>query len=320
MVLSIIFIAIGFFLLVTGANFLIDGSTGIAKKFNIPTIIIGFTIVAIGTSMPELMVSTTAALNGHSDISVGNVIGSNMANLLLILGICSVIKPLKFKKETERIENFIILFATILLFYFANNMGNNIITRTEGIIFVACACIFIIYNIFMAKRKDEETLAELQKVNTQSLSVPHAILWIILGIVALKYGGDLVVNHASNIASLLGLSEKLISVTIISFSTSLPELITTITATLKGEVDMAIGDILGSQTFNIFLIIGVSAVLCPINYSIGYNIDMFFLILATIFFVLFPFEGKKHYMSRGNGAMFLTLYIIYISYCVLKIA
>ena len=320
MILSIIFIAIGFFLLVTGANFLIDGATGIAKKFNIPTIIIGFTIVAIGTSMPELVVSTTAALNGHSDISIGNVIGSNMANLLLILGICSIINPLKFEKETERIENFIILFATILLFYFANNMGNNIITRTEGIIFVVCAGIFIIYNIFMARRKDEETLAELQKVNTQSLSIPHAIFWIILGIVALKYGGDLVVNHASNIASLLGLSEKLITVTIISFSTSLPELITSITATLKGETDMAIGDILGSQTFNIFLIIGVSAILCPINYSISYNIDMYFLILATIFFVLFPFEGKKHYMSRGNGAMFLTLYIIYISYCILKVA
>ena len=170
----------------------------------------------------------------------------------------------------------------------------------------------------MSKQKSEETLLELQKVKMKEMSIFHSIFWIILGIIALKFGGDLVVNNASNIATIMGLSEKLISVTIISFSTSLPELITTITATLKGETDMAIGDIIGSQTFNIFLIIGISAILCPINYSVAYNIDMWFLLLATIFFVLFPFEGKKHYMSRGNGVIFLTLYIIYISYCILK--
>ena len=143
MFLNIIFIIIGFFLLIKGADYLVDGASGIAKKFNIPTIIIGFTIVAIGTSMPELMVSTTAALEGHSDMSIGNVVGSNIANLFLILGVCSIIKALEFQKETEKIENFITIFATILLLIFGNNMGNNIITRIEGVLLIICCILFI---------------------------------------------------------------------------------------------------------------------------------------------------------------------------------
>ena len=318
MLQSIIFIIIGFFLLIKGADFLVDGASGIAKKFNIPSIIIGLTIVAIGTSMPELMVSTTAAIEGHSDMSIGNVVGSNIANLFLILGICSIIKPLKFQKETEKIENIITIFATLLLLYFGNNMTSNIITRNEGVILIICCVLFIGYNIFMARRKKEDVILELQEYDGKRQTVLKSIVWIVLGIIALKFGGDLVVEYASKIAQMIGLSEKIISVTIIAFSTSLPELITSINATIKGETDMAIGNIIGSQIFNIFLIIGVSAILCPINYSFEYNIDMIFLIFGTILFALFPFIGKKHYMTKSNGIVFAIIYTLYLSYCVIK--
>lgn len=319
MVLYIVFIIIGFFLLIKGADFLVDGASGIAKKFNIPTIIIGLTIVAIGTSMPELMVSTTAAIEGHSDMSIGNVVGSNIANLFFILGICSVIKGLKFQKETEKIENFVTIFATILLVIFGNNRNNNIITRTEGAIFLICCVLFILYNIFMAKKRKADTLLEIDSSDTNNQSVAKSILGIIIGIVALKLGGDIVVKYASQIAEAMGLSEKIISITVIAFSTSLPELITSINATIKGETDMAIGNILGSQIFNIFLIIGMSALLCPINYSFEYNIDMCFLSFGTILFALFPFIGKKHYMTRSNGIIFIVIYIIYLAYSILKV-
>lgn len=319
MVLYIVFIIIGFFLLIKGADFLVDGASGIAKKFNIPTIIIGLTIVAIGTSMPELMVSTTAAIEGHSDMSIGNVVGSNIANLFFILGICSVINGLKFQKETEKIENFVTIFATILLVIFGNNRNNNIITRTEGAIFLICCVLFILYNIFMAKKRKADTLLEIDSSDTNNQSVAKSILGIIIGIVALKLGGDIVVKYASQIAEAMGLSEKIISITVIAFSTSLPELITSINATIKGETDMAIGNILGSQIFNIFLIIGMSALLCPINYSFEYNIDMCFLSFGTILFALFPFIGKKHYMTRSNGIIFIVIYIIYLAYSILKV-
>lgn len=315
---SIVFIIIGFFLLIKGADFLVDGASGIAKKFHIPTIIIGLTIVAIGTSMPELMVSTTAAIDGHSDMSIGNVVGSNIANLFFILGVCSIIKALVFQKETEYIENFVTIFATTLLLFFGNNNGNNIITRVEGFILLFFCVLFIFYNIYMARRKKDDAILEIQEISEKEISIIKCIFGIIIGITALKIGGDVVVKYASKVAEMMGLSEKIISVTIIAFSTSLPELITSINATLKGETDMAIGNILGSQIFNIFLIIGVSALLCPINYSFEYNIDMFFLIFGTILFAIFPFLGKKHYMTKSNGIIFVIIYCIYLTYSVIK--
>ena len=316
MFLYIIFIIIGFFLLIKGADYLVDGASGIAIKFNIPTIIIGLTIVAIGTSMPELMVSTTAALEGHSDMSIGNVVGSNIANLFLILGVCSIIKALEFQKETEKFENFITIFATALLLIFGNNMKSNIITRAEGIILIICCVFFILYNIFMAKKRKNDI--EIDTNKNEEISIFKSIFGIVVGIVALKFGGDIVVKYASEIAKVCGLSEKIISVTIIAFSTSLPELITSITATIKGETDMAIGNILGSQIFNIFLIIGVSALLCPINYSFEYNVDMIFLIFGTVLFAIFPFIGKKHYMTKSNGIIFVITYAIYLTFSVVK--
>lgn len=318
MVVYIIFIVIGFWLLMKGADFLVDGASDVAQKFRIPTIIIGLTIVAIGTSMPELMVSTTSTLKGHSDMSIGNVVGSNNVNLFFILGICSIIKPLAFKKETEKYDNVIAIFATILLAFLGNNGTPNLINRNEGIILLIGCISFILYNIIMSKKEKNKELIEMQSEN-KKISIPKAVFGITIGIIALKMGGDVVVKYASEIARIMGLSEKLISVTIIAFSTSLPELITSVNATLKGDTDMAIGNILGSQIFNIFLIIGVSSVLSPIKYSTEYNVDMIFLSIGTILFAIFPFTGKKHYMTRLNGIIFISIYIIYITYNIMKV-
>lgn len=318
MLLNIILIIIGFVLLIKGADFLVDGASEIAKKFHIPEIVIGLTIVAIGTSMPELVVSVTSALEGHSDLAIGNVVGSNIANMFLILGVCATIKPLVFKKETRLFEIPFTIFVTILLFFLCINGSNeqiNTITREEGIILLIFCILFIIYNLIMAKKGEEfskEDMIEIKTDEKKESAVWESIFGIVIGIVALKLGGDLVVDNSVEIAKLLGISEKLISLTIVAFSTSLPELITSIAATKKGETDMAIGNILGSQIFNILLIIGISALLAPISYSKSYDSNIILLILGTIILGLFPFTGKKNEMTRGNGILFILIYIVYL--------
>jgi cation:H+ antiporter len=310
MIVDLMLLILGFALLIKGSDILVDGASNVAQKFNIPTIIIGLTIVAIGTSMPELMVSVTSAVEGHSDISLGNIIGSNISNLFLILGLCSIIKPLIFKRQTRVIENPFTIFVTVLLFLLCINGGNNTITKIEGVILLTICVIFIIYNIIMAKKGNEFDKEILLDESNESML--KATIKIILGIVALKFGGDFVVNGASSLAGRIGITEKMISLTIVAFSTSLPELITSITATRKGQVDMAIGNIVGSQIFNILLIIGVSSVLHPITYSPSYNIDFIVLIIGTILFALFPYIGKKDEMTRKNGIIFLIIYIMYM--------
>ncbi|MBQ9658352.1 MAG: calcium/sodium antiporter [Clostridia bacterium] len=312
MILNILFLILGFALLIKGADILVDGASKIARKFKIPTIVIGLTIVAIGTSMPELMVSATSALEGHSDIAIGNIVGSNIANLFLILGICSIIKPLKFKKETKLIENPITIIVTLLFLFFCINQNNNTITKLEGTVLLILCGLFIIYNAIMAKKGNDFDNEEPAKENKND-NIFIAIIKVVIGIVALKFGGDFVVDSASKIAQMIGISEKIISLTIVAISTSLPELITSVTATKKGEVDMAIGNIIGSVIFNILLIIGTSAVIQPIIYSASYNWDFIVLIVGTILFALFPFIGPKDEMSREDGIIFLTIYILYMA-------
>ena len=231
MIINILLIIFGFFLLIKGADILVDGSSNIAKKFHIPEIVIGLTIVAIGTSMPELMVSLNASIKGLSDISVGNVIGSNLANLLLILGVTSIIKPLVFKRETKLIESPFTLFITILFFIFANYsiFGDiNVISRGEGIVLLFLCVLFIIYNLIMAKKGNEfdREKVKINKKEEKKINILKSLIMIIIGIIGLKFGGDFVVENVRELAISFGISEKLVSLTIVAFSTSLPELIT----------------------------------------------------------------------------------------------
>lgn len=311
MIAHIILIIVGFILLIKGADFLVEGSSKIAKKFRIPEIIIGLTIVSIGTSMPELFVSITSAIDGYPDMAVGNVVGSNLCNLLLILGLSAIIKPIEFKRETRLIEIPITLAVTVIFFVLCN-IGADI-TRTEGIILAVLFLLFIIYTIVMARKGEKfEKKDALIKVEPNG-KVLKSIFYILLGVVGLKIGGDFVVEHSVTIAEAVGISEKVISLTIIAIGTSLPELVTSVTAAFKGDSDIAIGNILGSNIFNILLILGVSAIITPIKYSMSYNNQILVLIIGTILLALFPFIGAKNKMTRTNGFSYLIIYAIYMA-------
>lgn len=314
MFVSIVLIIIGFVLLIKGADFLVEGSSNVAKRFHIPEIIIGLTIISIGTSMPELFVSITSALDGYPDMAIGNVIGSNIVNLLFILGLSSIIKSVAFKRKTRLIEIPICLFVSIA-FMIICNIGQDV-SRLDGIILIALFILFIIYTIVMAFKGEafdkEEDNAEEEKEEEKKGSTLKDILFIVLGIVALKVGGDLAVDNAVNVAKILGLSEKIISITILAIGTSLPELVTSVSAAIKGKSDIAIGNILGSNIFNMLLIIGTSSLIKPIVYNMSYNKDLIILIAATTILSLFPLIPPKNKMSRMNGFIYVIMYLGYM--------
>ena len=309
MIVEIVLILIGFLMLIKGADILVDGSSAIAKKMRISEIIIGLTIVSIGTSMPELFVSTSSALQGLSDISIGNVIGSNICNLLLILGLSAIISPVKFQKETIKIENPMSILLTLIFFAICNI--NQDVSRIEGCILIVLFIGFLIYTIIMGKKSQDEVILQLALEETKKISVFKNVLLIILGVAVLKVGGDLVVENAKLVATALNVSEKIIGLTIVAIGTSLPELVTSVTAAIKGDSDIAIGNIIGSNIFNMLLIIGVASVINPITYNITYNFQIIILFVAMILLLIFPFIKPKEVMSRWNGIIFLLLYIFY---------
>lgn len=310
MFLSAILIIIGFVLLIVGADLLVDGASGIAKKFHIPEIIIGLTIVSIGTSMPELFVSITSAIDGYSDMALGNVIGSNLSNLLLILGLSALIRPVVFQKETRIYEIPMCLIFTIIFIILCNT--SNTISRPESIILLALFILFIGYTIYMGKRESQKEILEIKTEETKNNNTIKNILLVILGIIGLKIGGDLAVNNAVKVAQYFNISEKIISLTILAVGTSLPELMTSVTAAIKGNSDIAIGNIIGSNIFNMLLIIGVSSFIKPISFNISYNMDLSILVISTMILALFPIIPPKNKMSRMNGLVYVVLYAVYL--------
>ena len=316
MAVNILLIALGFALLVKGADFLVDGASGVAKRFHIPEIIIGLTIVSIGTSMPELFVSITSAIDGYSDMAIGNVIGSNLCNLLLILGISAAINPIIFKKETKLIE-IPICIGTSIVFLILANIGNSI-SRIDAIILIALFIAFICYTIMMAKKgEDFDEISEEEKQRSaeegKKRKIIVNIIYIIVGIIALKIGGDLVVEHSEKIAKMFNVSDKIIGLTIVAIGTSLPELVTSVTAASKKNSDIAIGNIIGSNIFNMLLIIGAAAAISPMNYNTSYNLQMGILIVATIVLGIFPYTDRKDEMTISNGITYLMLYALYMA-------
>ena len=316
MLLSVFLIIIGFIFLIASADLLVDGSSGIAKKFHIPEIIIGLTIVSIGTSMPELFVSITSALEGHSDMSLGNIIGSNLSNLLLILGLSAIIKHVVFQKETRLYEIPMCLLFTITFMIFCNT--NDGISRIEGIVLLLLFCVFLGYTIFMGIKESKTNLEKDDAKEEKNNSIVKNIILVILGVIGLKVGGDLTVDNAVNVANYFNISEKIISLTILAVGTSLPELVTSVTAAIKGNSDIAIGNIIGSNIFNILLILGVASIIKPITYNVTYNFDISILIVATVILALFPFIPPKDKMSRANGFIYFLMYIAYLAILILK--
>lgn len=315
MFIQIILIIIGFILLIKGADILVEGSSQIAKKLHISEIIIGLTIVSIGTSMPELFVSITSAMEGYSDMSVGNIIGSNICNLLLILGLSAIIRPVTFKKQTKLLENPMSIIFSIIFFVICNI--NDDINRTEGIFLIILFVLFLIYTITIALRSQRnKTILKLEE--TKKISFIKNVMLIILGITILKLGGDFVVYNAKMVAITLKVSEKVIGLTIVAIGTSLPELVTSITAAIKEDSDIAIGNIVGSNIFNMLLIIGVAALITPIKYNVTYNLQMVVLFIAMILMLIYPFIKPKNQLTRWKGLIFVLLYIAYMIELIIK--
>ena len=298
------FIIIGFVLLIKGADFLVDGASGLAKKFRISDIIIGLTIVSIGTSMPELFVAITSSFHNASDISVGNIIGSNICNLLLILGSTAIIKNIKFKKTTKYFELPFLILTNIVLFILVQD---GVLSQKESCILIFLFICFITYTYFISKKETPSI-----EISTKGISIFRSLISIIIGIIALKFGGELVVENAKKLAKLFHVSDKIIGCTIIAIGTSLPELITSIISALKGNTDLALGNIIGSNIFNILLILGTSSFINTIYFSLSYNLDIIILYTTSLLLFIFPHLSPKNYMSKKEGFLFLGTYLAYM--------
>lgn len=310
-----VILIIGFALLIKGADILVNGASNIAKRFHIPQIVIGLTIVSIGTTLPELFVSVTSAISGHTDMSIGNVIGSTLCNLLLILGLSTTIRPIRFKRETRLIEIPMSIIFIIIFGIVCNT--NEVITKLEAIVLIALFLTFIMYTIYMGKKgeqfdkeKDDENEPEEKTVKKSSTLIKD-IINIILGAIALKFGANFVVENAIIIAEYFKISEQIIGLTIVAIGTSLPELVTSVVAAIKGNSDISIGNIIGANILNITIIMGVAGLINPIAYNPTYNIEMLLLLVSNIILALFPFIPPRNKMSRRNGIIYLILYIVY---------
>ncbi|WP_418965837.1 calcium/sodium antiporter [Cetobacterium sp.] len=300
--LSLIILLVGVVFLVLGANSLVDGASVIAKRFNIPNIVIGLTIVAFGTSAPELVVNVISALNGKSAITLGNVVGSNIINILIILGITAIIYPLTVSRNTVKFEIPIALFASVLTYVLSKN---GIISRGDGFILLGFFILFLMYNTYLTVTNREESELEVK-----NYTLPIAIGVTILGFILLVFGGKFIVDSAVDLARNFGISERVISVTVVSLGTSLPELATSVVAAFKKNTDIAIGNVVGSNIFNTFFILGISAVITPIDVPNSAFIDLILNMVASV--LLLAFVLRNYRLNRIHGLLFLAVYSTYL--------
>lgn len=320
MTLTIFLFAIGFVFLIKGAGVLVDGSSSIAKKYNISNLVIGLTIVAFGTSAPELIVSSLAAVRGSTGISIGNIIGSNMSNTLLILGIAAITAPLVIKKDTVNKQIPFSLLAVLAVTILINDFlidGRlpDILSRIDGLILILFFIIFMYYTFFIRKSEVLEDLGhEKIKIHNNWVSVGM----ILAGLLSLLIGGRWIVNGAMEIALVFGLSEALIGLTIVAIGTSLPELATAVVAARKGKSDMAIGAVVGSNIFNFLWVLGFSSFLSPITHDLSLNIDLLILIGVTILLLILIYVGKKNVLDKREGTALVFLYVCYLIFLSLR--
>lgn len=307
---------VGFLFLIKGADFLVDGASSIAKKYNISPIVIGLTIVAFGTSMPELVVNIFASLSGNSEIAIGNILGSNIANVLLILGISSLIYPLTAKRNTVIKEIPFSLLAALVLFFLANDKlidgeSASVVSRSDGMILIAFFIIFMYYTIGLTKgdHAPDENEGDIKELSNQK-----SILFVLLGLTGLVIGGKWIVDGAVVLARMVGMSESVIGLTVVAIGTSLPELATSAVAAYKKQTDIAIGNVVGSNIFNIFWILGVSSIIHPLPFSSSSNIDILLTVFASLVMFLGMYIGKRHTLGYKEGIGMLIIYFSYLAY------
>lgn len=306
LLLQFVLLAVGFLMLVKGADVFVDGAAGIADKFGIPQLVIGLTIVAMGTSAPEAAVSITAALKENADITIGNIVGSNILNILIILGVTSVIVAVSVQKSTVRYEIPFMLAITVMLAIFGYTSGH--ITFWEGIIFWIAFIIYLAYLFIMAMNNKEEV------EETKKRPVWMLLLFVVIGIVLVVWGSDVTVDAATMIARAAGLSQRFIGLTIVALGTSLPELVTSVSAARKGKADIAIGNIVGSNIFNILFVVGTTALIIPVVFKPEFMIDTMISLAAGILLWLCVFRDRK--LGRAGGIIMLLGYVAYFVYLV----
>lgn len=314
MFIQIILLVVGFILLIKGADWMVDGASALAKKYHISDLAIGLTIVAFGTSAPELVVNAFANFNGHQGIIFGNIIGSNNFNLFAILGIAGLISPLIVQSSTVWKEIPLSLLAVIILYFLTNEIlsdGPEVLSRMDGL-FLLVLFLGFLYYVFRQFKSDPIQ----QKIETKPLSTPKIWLYIIIGLAGLVAGGNLVVTNAVSMATAMGVSETVIGLTIVAAGTSLPELATSVVAALKKNNDIAVGNVIGSNIFNLFFILGITSMIRPVPYELVFNDDLFLLSIGTIFLFLAMFVGKKHVLKRWQAAVLLFTFVGYTIYLV----
>lgn len=309
MIIQIAILIIGFVFLVKGADMFVDGASNIAYNFKIPTLIVGLTIVAFGTSAPEAAVSIAASVAGNNAISIGNVVGSNIFNLLCIIGICALIGTLPVDKELLKRDFPVVLGSTVLLVLFAHLFGE--LSRVIGILFLA---LIIIYVYLMVKKAKSNP--EASEVQEAKFGMGKSVIFLIIGLVGIILGAEFVVNSASFLASMFGLSDTLIGLTIVAIGTSLPELVTSLTALKKGDTGIVIGNIVGSCLFNILFILGISSAIVPMPIAPTMMTDLIFLVAITA--LSYIFANTKDKFDRKEGLVLFVLFIIYMAFVIIR--
>lgn len=311
--MSYVLLVAGFVLLMKGADFFVEGSSGIAKMFHVPSLIIGMTIVAMGTSLPECAVSVTASLGGNNALAVSNAVGSNIFNLLVVCGACALFAPLTVQVKTLKQEFPFSMAAALLLLAFGY-LGM-MVSRGEGLVLLAIFAGFIVWMIHSAKRERSQG-GGAEEESAKILPVWKSIFFIGGGAVAIAVGGNLVVDAASAIAANFGLSQNLIGLTIVAMGTSLPELVTSVVAARRNEVDMAMGNVIGSNIFNILFVLGLSSAISPISFIMENVIDIGLLTVMSLLAWVFAWTDKK--IERAEGVIMLAVYAGYMAYIILR--
>ena len=314
--LTYILFPIGIICLIKGADILVKGASSIAKRMKISDLVIGLTIVSIGTSTPELFVNIIAAYKGTTDIAIGNIVGSNIANIFLILGITAILCPIKVTTDTIWNQVPFSLLAAVALAIMVNDAlfdgaENSVLTRADGLILLLFFCVFMHYLFGIAK--SSKSIHE-DSEEPQQMGITRSVVLILLGLVGLSCGSDWIVNGAVKMAKVFGLDEKTIGLTIVAFGTSLPELAASITAARKKKVDLAVGNVIGSNILNILLILGISSTIFPLPLAPGMNIDILMMIAANLFMFVFMFTGGKSILDRWEGVLLLVIYLGYMAY------
>lgn len=310
---------IGFALLIKGADIFVDGASSIAKKFNVSPMLIGLTIVAMGTSAPEAAVSVSSSLAGQNDMSIANVVGSNFFNILIVLGVSSIIAKLPVEKETIKKDTPFLIFISILLLALSFNFN---LSRLDGVIFLVLFVLFLINMIKSnisskdVESSSGETAIAIEAIDTKTIHMPKTLLLCLIGIVGIVFGGDLVVDSATNIATSFGMSANLVGLTIVAMGTSLPELVTSVIAVKKGETEIAIGNVIGSNIFNILLVLGLAALIHPMAVSMVAIIDTIFMTAVTI--LLYIFIKNNNSLTKIHGIIFVIIYFIYLIYTIIR--